>query len=165
MSLKTLLGFVVQGSAENLHNLPGRPLLDPVLGIFFVIGLERVRDQASRRSSDPAERRGDSIAGRGVDRSGAADAPLDGGLSAGGHHRSIGLVTAMGWITDRLADASRSCGGRGVGGRGDHSSGQGGRSPITSARTPRTRSSSGNTTAASRKWPITCAANRIRNFS
>jgi 4-amino-4-deoxy-L-arabinose transferase-like glycosyltransferase len=37
--LKTLLGFVVQGSTENLHNLPGRPLLDPVLGFFFVIGL------------------------------------------------------------------------------------------------------------------------------
>jgi 4-amino-4-deoxy-L-arabinose transferase-like glycosyltransferase len=38
-TLKTLLGFVVQGSTENLHNLPGRPLLDPVLGIFFVIGV------------------------------------------------------------------------------------------------------------------------------
>jgi 4-amino-4-deoxy-L-arabinose transferase-like glycosyltransferase len=38
-TLKTLLGFVVQGSAETLHNLPGRPLLDPVLGIFFVAGL------------------------------------------------------------------------------------------------------------------------------
>jgi 4-amino-4-deoxy-L-arabinose transferase-like glycosyltransferase len=37
--VKTVLGFVVQGSAENLHNLPGRPLLDPVLGIFFMIGL------------------------------------------------------------------------------------------------------------------------------
>ena len=29
----------MQGSTENLHNLPGRPLLDPVLGFFFVIGL------------------------------------------------------------------------------------------------------------------------------
>jgi hypothetical protein len=38
-TLKTVLGFVVQGSTENLHDLPGRPLLDPVLGIFFVIGL------------------------------------------------------------------------------------------------------------------------------
>ena len=38
-TLKTLLAFVVQGSAENLHNLPGRPLLDPVLGLFFIIGL------------------------------------------------------------------------------------------------------------------------------
>ena len=37
--LKTLLGFVVQGSTENLHNLPGRPLLDPVLGVFFIAGL------------------------------------------------------------------------------------------------------------------------------
>jgi 4-amino-4-deoxy-L-arabinose transferase-like glycosyltransferase len=37
--VKTVLGFVVRGSAENLHNLPGRPLLDPVLGVFFVIGL------------------------------------------------------------------------------------------------------------------------------
>jgi 4-amino-4-deoxy-L-arabinose transferase-like glycosyltransferase len=36
---KTMLGFVVRGSAENLHNLPGRPLLDPVLGVFFLIGL------------------------------------------------------------------------------------------------------------------------------
>ncbi|HTP09688.1 MAG TPA: glycosyltransferase family 39 protein [Anaerolineae bacterium] len=38
-TLKTLLAFVVQGSLENLHNLPGRPLLDPVLGLFFIIGL------------------------------------------------------------------------------------------------------------------------------
>lgn len=37
--VKTVIGFVVRGSAENLHNLPGRPLLDPVLGIFFLIGL------------------------------------------------------------------------------------------------------------------------------
>ncbi|CAG0932062.1 hypothetical protein TFLX_02436 [Thermoflexales bacterium] len=37
--LKTLLSFIVQGSAENLHNLPGRPLLDPVLAVFFVSGL------------------------------------------------------------------------------------------------------------------------------
>jgi 4-amino-4-deoxy-L-arabinose transferase-like glycosyltransferase len=35
----TILGFVARGSAENLHNLPWRPLLDPVLGAFFVIGL------------------------------------------------------------------------------------------------------------------------------
>ena len=33
--VKTMLAFVVRGSAENLHNLPGRPLLDPVLGVFF----------------------------------------------------------------------------------------------------------------------------------
>jgi 4-amino-4-deoxy-L-arabinose transferase-like glycosyltransferase len=37
--VKTIIAFVVRGSAENLHNLPGRPLLDPVLGIFFLIGL------------------------------------------------------------------------------------------------------------------------------
>ena len=37
--IKTIVGFVVRGSAENLHNLPGRPLLDPVLGAFFLIGL------------------------------------------------------------------------------------------------------------------------------
>lgn len=37
--VKTIVGFVVRGSAENLHNLPGRPLLDPVLGAFFLIGL------------------------------------------------------------------------------------------------------------------------------
>ena len=85
--LKTLLGFVVQGSTENLHNLPGRPLLDPVLGFFFIDRLERECDQASRRSRDFAERCGDSIAGGGVDRSSTADAPLDGGLSAGGDHR------------------------------------------------------------------------------
>jgi 4-amino-4-deoxy-L-arabinose transferase-like glycosyltransferase len=38
-ALKTLLAFFVQGSAENLHNVPGRPLLDPVLGLFFIAGL------------------------------------------------------------------------------------------------------------------------------
>jgi 4-amino-4-deoxy-L-arabinose transferase-like glycosyltransferase len=37
--LKTLLGFVVQGGTDNLHNVPGRPLFDPVLRIFFIIGL------------------------------------------------------------------------------------------------------------------------------
>jgi 4-amino-4-deoxy-L-arabinose transferase-like glycosyltransferase len=36
---KTIVGFVVRGSTENLHNLQGRPLLDPVLGVFFLIGL------------------------------------------------------------------------------------------------------------------------------
>ncbi len=38
-ALRTIMAFVVQGSAENLHNLPGRPLLDPLLGVFFIIGL------------------------------------------------------------------------------------------------------------------------------
>ena len=38
-ALKTLMGFVVQGSFESLHNVPGRPLLDPVLGLFFIVGL------------------------------------------------------------------------------------------------------------------------------
>jgi 4-amino-4-deoxy-L-arabinose transferase-like glycosyltransferase len=37
--VKTIMAFVVRGSTENLHNLPGRPLLDPVLGAFFLIGL------------------------------------------------------------------------------------------------------------------------------
>jgi 4-amino-4-deoxy-L-arabinose transferase-like glycosyltransferase len=38
-TLRTLLGFSVSGSRENLHNLPGRPLLDPILSLFFVVGL------------------------------------------------------------------------------------------------------------------------------
>lgn len=37
-ALKTVLAFVAQGSTENLHNLPGRPLLDPVLGLCFIVG-------------------------------------------------------------------------------------------------------------------------------
>jgi len=37
--VKTVLAFVVRGSTENLHNLPGRPLLDPILSIFFLVGL------------------------------------------------------------------------------------------------------------------------------
>ena len=36
---RTLLGFSISGSLENIHNLPGRPLLDPILSIFFLIGI------------------------------------------------------------------------------------------------------------------------------
>jgi hypothetical protein len=34
----TLLGLLVRGDMDNLHNLPGRPVLDPILSVFFVVG-------------------------------------------------------------------------------------------------------------------------------
>jgi 4-amino-4-deoxy-L-arabinose transferase-like glycosyltransferase len=37
--LKTLAGFAINGSPDNLHNLPGRPVLDPILSVFAIIGL------------------------------------------------------------------------------------------------------------------------------
>ena len=36
---KTLAGFSFVGDAEVLHNLPGRPALDPILSVFFVSGI------------------------------------------------------------------------------------------------------------------------------
>ncbi len=37
--MTTLLAFNVRGDIDNLHNLPGRPVLDPILSLFFAIGL------------------------------------------------------------------------------------------------------------------------------
>jgi len=37
--LRTLAGFSIRGDLDHLHNLPGRPLLDPVLSVFCVAGL------------------------------------------------------------------------------------------------------------------------------
>ena len=35
----TVLGLSVRGDVDNLHNLPGRPALDPILSVFFIVGL------------------------------------------------------------------------------------------------------------------------------
>ncbi len=37
--LKTLAGFSIVGDSEGLHNLNGRPALDPILTLFFAAGL------------------------------------------------------------------------------------------------------------------------------
>lgn len=37
--LKTLASFSINGSSDNLHNLPGRPVLDPILSAFAIAGL------------------------------------------------------------------------------------------------------------------------------
>ncbi len=37
--IKTTAAFSFQGDLDNLHNLPGRPLFDPILSVFFVVGL------------------------------------------------------------------------------------------------------------------------------
>ena len=37
--VKTLAGFSIYGDTEGMHNLPGRPALDPILSVFFIIGL------------------------------------------------------------------------------------------------------------------------------
>ena len=37
--LKTLAAFSISGSFDNLHNLPGRPVLDPILSAFAIAGL------------------------------------------------------------------------------------------------------------------------------
>ncbi len=37
--VKTLAGFSIYGDDEGLHNLPGRPALDPILSVFFIVGL------------------------------------------------------------------------------------------------------------------------------
>ena len=36
---KTLAGFSLAGDTEGLHNLPGRPALDPILSVFFISGI------------------------------------------------------------------------------------------------------------------------------
>lgn len=36
---RTLAGFSIRGDLDHLHNLPGRPLLDPILSVLFVAGL------------------------------------------------------------------------------------------------------------------------------
>jgi len=38
-ALNTALGFVLRGDPDDLHNLPGRPLFDPLLAAAFVAGL------------------------------------------------------------------------------------------------------------------------------
>ncbi len=101
-ALKTLLSFVVRGSTENLHNLPGRPLLDPVLGVFFIIGLGVcvIRHRAAHvtllsgvvilslavvlTEAAPLTRRWTAVF------------PLVAIIVA------IGLVTGMNWIADRM---------------------------------------------------------------
>jgi hypothetical protein len=37
--LRTLAGFSFYGDIEGLHNIFGRPALDPILSVFFVVGL------------------------------------------------------------------------------------------------------------------------------
>ncbi|HLF26044.1 MAG TPA: hypothetical protein VJG32_06895 [Anaerolineae bacterium] len=37
--VKTLAGFSIYGDIEGLHDLPGRPLLDPILSALFALGL------------------------------------------------------------------------------------------------------------------------------
>ncbi len=37
--VNTLLAFSVRSDVDNLHNLPGRPLLDPILSVLFIVGL------------------------------------------------------------------------------------------------------------------------------
>jgi hypothetical protein len=37
--LKTLAAFSIHGDDNVLHNLPGRPALDPILSILFIVGL------------------------------------------------------------------------------------------------------------------------------
>jgi hypothetical protein len=37
--LKTAAGFSLYGDNEGLHNLNGRPALDPILSVFFLVGL------------------------------------------------------------------------------------------------------------------------------
>jgi hypothetical protein len=46
--LKTLAGFSTAGDTEGLHNLDSRPALDPILTVFFLIGL--IRCAGGRRS-------------------------------------------------------------------------------------------------------------------
>ncbi len=99
--VKTVLGFVVQGSAENLHNLPGRPLLDPVLGFFFVVGL--IVCMIKHRAAHVILLSGVVILSLAVVLTEAAPLtrrwtavfPLVAILVA------IGLVAIMSWITDR----------------------------------------------------------------
>jgi 4-amino-4-deoxy-L-arabinose transferase-like glycosyltransferase len=51
--LKTLAGFSITGDTEGMHNLPGRPMLDPILSVFFVAGLAVcvIRRQAAHPST------------------------------------------------------------------------------------------------------------------
>jgi hypothetical protein len=50
-TIKHLLMFNYQGDRNGRHNLPGEPLLDPLTGVFFVLGfglaLSRLRDPAN----------------------------------------------------------------------------------------------------------------------
>ncbi len=47
---RTLSGISFVGDTDNLHNLPGRPALDPILSLFFFVGLISV----VWRKPDPA---------------------------------------------------------------------------------------------------------------
>ncbi len=161
----TILGFVVRGSAENLHNLPWRPLLDPVLGVFFVIGLSVC--VIKRRAAQLILLSGVVILSLAVVLTDAP--PLTRRWTA---VFPLVAIIDLDWVghCDELdhrlaAHASRQGAGGAAGRGGDHRLGQAGRSLITSALTRQIQSSSGNTTAASRRWPITCAANPKRNFS
>jgi 4-amino-4-deoxy-L-arabinose transferase-like glycosyltransferase len=99
--VKTVVSFVVRGSTENLHNLPGRPLLDPVLGVFFLIGLSVC--VIKRRAAQVIVLSGVVILSLAVVLTEAAPLtrrwiavfPLVSIITA------IGLVTVMSWITAR----------------------------------------------------------------
>ena len=99
-TLAVLGMFFVQGDTSNFHNLPGRPVFDPLLAVFFVVGLG-VAVVACVRA-------------RGRDRSPYALAALWGGLglaptlfsdAAPNYSRAIGalpvlcLLTALGLLT------------------------------------------------------------------
>lgn len=47
---RTVLGLIVHGETYPRHNLPGRPLLDPIQALLFLIGLGLVLWQARQRS-------------------------------------------------------------------------------------------------------------------
>ena len=100
--VKTLLAFVVQGSAENLHNLPGRPLLDPVMGFFFLIGL--IVSVIKHRAAHVILLSGVVVLSLAVVLTEAA--PLTRRWTAVFPLVSIivavGLVAGMSWITDRM---------------------------------------------------------------
>ena len=99
--LRTVLGFVVQGSSDNLHNLPGRPLLDPVLGFFFVIGLGV--SVIKRRAAHLILLSGIVILSLAVVLTGAA--PLTrrwtGVLPLVAIIAAIGLTTSVNWLMER----------------------------------------------------------------
>ena len=100
--VKTVLAFVVQGSAENLHNLPGRPLLDPVMGFFFLIGL--IVSVIKHRAAHVILLSGVVVLSLAVVLTEAA--PLTRRWTAVFPLVSIivavGLVAGMSWITDRM---------------------------------------------------------------
>jgi 4-amino-4-deoxy-L-arabinose transferase-like glycosyltransferase len=49
---KTALGVLIRGDMHPRHNLPGRPFLDPLLGMLFIAGLGILARRTRRRTSD-----------------------------------------------------------------------------------------------------------------